>query len=153
MTLRPRYWPLLLTLLVSLVFALEIWTFHNFFFFNPLEAGYPLVSIAQFCWFVALIAVITVPPVVILQAQNEGRVAQLLFGVAAIMWPASILFIRIAALISTGNTYMAYLIDYPIFLFTDLAVPVLYIWMWRCFVRTQNPSSENSKVKMHSGVT
>lgn len=151
MTLRPHYWPLLLTSLVSLVFALEIWTFHKFFFFNPLEAGYPLVSIAQLCWFVALIVLIAVPPVVILRAQNEGRLAQLLFGVAAILWPASILFIRIAALISTGNAYVAYLVDYPIFLFTDLVVPVLYIWMWRSFVRTRNHFSDTLPAKAHLG--
>ena len=151
MTLRPHYWPLLLTLLVSLVFVLEILTFHKFFMFNPFEAGYPLVTIAQLCWFVALIVVITVPPVVILRAQKERRVAQLLFGVAAISWPVCIVLIRIAALISTGNAYMAYLVDYPIFLFTDLVIPVLYIWMWRSFVRTRNQFSETLPAKAQLG--
>jgi hypothetical protein len=45
-------------------------------------------------------------------------------------WPASLIFSQITVVYLTGESYINYLVDYPIFLITDLAIPVLVMWKW-----------------------
>lgn len=102
-------------------------TFPEFFFINPFEATSGLRSAALVVTLIGWIAITFVAPILLLLfgARKYRAIDYLPF--AAAVWPVSILFSQITVIIETGVGYWSYLIDYPIFVATDLLIPIWLI--------------------------
>jgi predicted membrane protein len=53
------------------------------------------------------------------------------FLLSVLAWPAMLIAIRVLLLVETGDAYLNYLLTYPLFIFTDILVPVIYVFIWR----------------------
>jgi len=45
-------------------------------------------------------------------------------------WPISVLISQVVVYSETGESYLGYLIIYPVFILTDIAIPVFLIYLW-----------------------
>jgi hypothetical protein len=118
-----------LSLTISGVLLLQILTFPTFFFLNPFANSLSLfLTVAQVATMVGWIVLVLAPPVLIALRERVGKRFTLYLSIAALVWPAALLLVRFAVLGLTGDPAINYLFNYPIFIFSDIAVPIIY---WR----------------------
>ena len=118
-----------ISLVISTIFMLVVLTFPSFFFINPFNALTPWLVIEQLFSMVGWIFFIFVIPVVQFFRERFGFLKGLAF-VSWVIWPAALILIHLSLLVTTGNAFLGYLVTYPIFFFTDLIAPVIYLFMW-----------------------
>jgi len=119
-----------MSLIIGAVLALMTFTFPTFFFFSPFAAGFSILGVFQLVSIVGWFALVIVPPVLLATKLNFAGAIRALFFVSVIMWPAAMLLIRATLLIQTSNPYLGYLVQYPIFIFSDILVPIVYLVVW-----------------------
>jgi hypothetical protein len=49
---------------------------------------------------------------------------------STLIWPAAIVAAQISAYAETGESYLDYLFQYPIFVLTDIALPIFILMKW-----------------------
>ena len=113
----------------SLLFLVTL-TFFGFFFTDPLQYGTTALALAQYISQFAWVILIVIPPILLSLKSWTGFV-KALFLVAVLAWPAMLIVIRVLLLVETGDPYLNYLMTYPLFIFTDILVPVIYVFIWR----------------------
>jgi hypothetical protein len=115
---------------VSALFWLVVATYPSFFFFNPFEEKDSLratfLTVSTVGWIL-----ISIGPALLfcLYALGYARALRLLPFVA-LVWPASLLINHISLAIQKGQWYTGYLLDYPIFIATDILLPLLLMAVW-----------------------
>lgn len=114
----------------SSLFLLVVATYPSFFFFNPFENGDPIrstvLSISTLGWIQILVG----PAVIFtLYAVGFPKLLRALPYVAT-FWPASLILNHISLFIQEGRWFTGYLLDYPIFIATDILLPVLLVAVW-----------------------
>jgi len=60
------------------------------------------------------------------------------------------LLIRATLLIQTSNPYLGYLVQYPIFIFSDILVPVVYLAVW---AQLRQPAGRRVRAEKIAGMT
>lgn len=106
-----------------------IMTFPSFYFVNPLTEQ-PLRAAALFLLIVGWVSISTLAPIVLFQfGAGRYRVIAALPYVVAI-WPLSIAVAQIERVVTTGQNYLSYLIETPLFLVTDLIIPLALLSLW-----------------------
>lgn len=115
-----------LVALSTAIFALLIATYPTLFFINPfwLEP-FSALTVAQLVFLVAWPTQLIVWPTVYFFLKNSETRARIL-RVICLVWPASIVLVQIAVLATFGFTGLAYLLDKPMFIVSDVIVPFLY---------------------------
>lgn len=115
---------------ISAMFWLVVATYPTFFLFNPYENGDAVRSIALTLTGLGWILIST-GPVVLLGLYASGRTQVIRFlPIIALVWPVSLIMNHISLFIQEGQWYTGYLADYPIFVATDILLPVLLILVW-----------------------
>lgn len=115
---------------ISAVFLLVVATFPSFFIFDPALIDNSLRLIILLLSTLAWITIALGPIIVFgLLAIGKNKAVHALPFIA-LFWPVMIVINHLELWISTGNAYMSYLIDFPIFFITDLLTPVLLIAFW-----------------------
>jgi hypothetical protein len=115
---------------VSALFWLVVATYPSFFLFNPFaekdSLRATLLTLSTIGW-----VLISTGPVVLfsLYALGHARVLKLL-PIVALFWPVSLVINHITLAIQKGQWFTGYLLDYPIFIATDILLPVLLIAVW-----------------------
>ena len=117
----------LLVATLALTFWLVILTFPGYFFFNPMETEDALLRSGQIASTVGWVALGTVAPAIAFAAANGNRRFVAWLGPIALLWPASILIIHATLALQTGDWYLGYLVEYPIFWISDLAIPLAFL--------------------------
>jgi hypothetical protein len=114
------------------IFALYwgvIATFPEFYFVNPLTES-PFRAAALIFLILGWFSISTLAPIVLFQfGSGRYRVISAMPYVVGI-WPLSILVSQIERMVTTGQNYLGYLIETPLFLATDLIVPLALISLW-----------------------
>ena len=129
MAINPLNQDLRLSLVISVALALQILTFPTFFFLNPFSNSLSVfLTVAQIATVVGWIVILLVPPVLVALRKRLGKYFTVYLSIAALVWPAALLIVRFAVLSLTGDPAINYLFNYPIFIFSDIVVPVIY---WR----------------------
>ncbi len=123
-----------LSYVISVVLVLVCLTFFGFFFNDPLQAGLSALTVTQFSSQFAWVFLVIGPPL-LLSLGRWDTLTKTVFLVTALFWPATLLLIRIVLTVQVGDPYLGYLVTYPIFIFTDILVPGLYVWIWVAVVR------------------
>ncbi len=122
----------------SLVFAATILTYPEFFLFNPFDSVDPIrrffLALTTLGWVTTLLG-----PLVLLSLHAVGLSKRLhLMDIFALAWPASLIINHLALLIQTHKLFIGYLGVYPIFIVTDIALPILYVLMARYLNRKKH---------------
>jgi hypothetical protein len=115
---------------LSLVIATVVLTFPRFFLFNPLAEGDGLrafeLTVSSIAWIILLIG----PTVVLVRyAAGYSNLVRFLPFVA-ILWPASLIVSHITLYLQKGVWYTGYIIQYPIFVVTDIVIPIFLLYLW-----------------------
>lgn len=115
---------------VSTLFWLVVATYPSFFFFNPFAETDSIRAAVLTLSTVGWILIATGPAILFaLYAMGHPRVLRLL-PVIALTWPISLLINHVTLFIQKGQWFTGYLLDYPIFVATDILLPVLLIAVW-----------------------
>lgn len=110
---------------------LVVATYPEFFIFNPLDESWPLRQVSLTLSLIGWVAISTVPAVVLfMYAAGKRSGLKLLPWVAAI-WPISVVVNQVLLYIRDGVWYFDYLLNYPIFIATDVLLPVLLVVLWK----------------------
>jgi hypothetical protein len=106
-----------------------ITSFPEFYFVNPNNEE-PSRAVAIVFLIIGWFSISTLAPIVLFQfgAGKYRTIAALPYVVA--VWPVSILVAQIERIVTTGQSYLSYLIDTPLFLATDLIIPLALISLW-----------------------
>lgn len=117
-------------LFVSALFWLVVATYPSFFFFNPFAEKDSLRSLMLTISTIGWILIAIGPAILFgLFAIGYSRALRLL-PIAALLWPTSLFINHISLAIQNGKWYTGYLLDYPIFVATDILLPVLLMAVW-----------------------
>jgi len=106
-----------------------ITSFPEFYFVNPNNEE-PARAVAIVFLIIGWFSISTLAPIVLFQfgAGKYRTIAAMPYVVA--VWPVSILVAQIERIVTTGQNYLSYLIDTPLFLATDLIIPLALISLW-----------------------
>ena len=120
----------LLGAMVLIVFWLVVATFPSFFLFNPFKQSDVLrrfeLALSTLGW----LGISTVVPFLLfLFAAGKTKFRKYLLFFA-LVYPVSLVISQITVWIRDGSPYLTYLANFPIFIFTDLLLPVLVVFLW-----------------------
>lgn len=116
-------------------------TYPEFFLFNPFDSGDWVRSV---CLTLTSLGWLTlaVGPLVILALNASGKDSAIRFlPWVALAWPAALVINHVALLIQTHKLYVGYLAVYPIFIITDICLPLAYLAVASYVKRTRSFSS------------
>jgi hypothetical protein len=133
------------SLILSTVLFLTMLSFISFFMYNPFAAGVSILALAQAASLLGWVLLTVLPPL-LLSVEIKFRTFSVLFLISALLWPAALILIRFVLFVQIGDPAMTYLYSFPIFLFTDIIVPILYVLMWRSISRTVLPTKAGRRV-------
>lgn len=109
---------------------LVVATYPEFFIFNPFADTWVIRQWALLLSLIGWLAISTLPAAIFYAyAAGWSKGLNYLPFIAAI-WPLSVILNQVLAYVSTGNWYFNYLVDYPVFIATDILLPVLLIALW-----------------------
>jgi hypothetical protein len=121
----------LLGVLILIAFWLVVATFPAFFLFNPFKQSDMLrrfeLALSTFGWLGISTAV---PFLLFLYASGKTKSRKYLLFFA-LVYPVSLVASQITVWIRDGSPYLSYLVNFPIFIFTDLLLPILVVVLWR----------------------
>lgn len=112
------------------IYWLMVLTYQEFFLFNPSDAADPWRQATLWLALVGWILAAVGSPLAMLGIAAGSRVALAVLPVTALWWPVSIVLAQISAYAVTGQTYLDYLFETPIFVVTDIALPILLMLKW-----------------------
>jgi hypothetical protein len=119
------------SLFLLVFYWLVVATYPAFFFFNPFEDPSPIrqafLMISLGSWLL-----ISLAPAIILVLYAAGKPQGLrLLPLVALMWPSSVVANQLLLLVRDGRTYFDYLLNHPIFIATDIVLPLLLLVLYR----------------------
>lgn len=117
-------------LFTSAVFLLIVATFPAFFLFNPSAQTNGLRLIILIFSTLAWITIALGPAVIfVLVALGQQRAIKALPYIA-LFWPVMLVINHLQLALSTGDAYLDYLINFPVFIITDILTPILLMVLW-----------------------
>ena len=117
-------------LMVFVIYWLVVFTYPNFFIFRPGDAPETLRQISLWFSLIGWLLAAVATPILLFSASGGNKLALKFIPVTAMWWPTSLIFSQLSIIYLTGESYLNYLVDYPIFLVTDIAIPLLVMWKW-----------------------
>ena len=110
---------------------LVVASYPQFFIFNPFDETWIIRQLALILSLIGWVAISIVPSVVLfMYAAGNNRGLRLL-PIVATLWPLSVVVNQVLLYIRDQVWYFDYLINYPIFIATDILLPVLLFILWR----------------------
>lgn len=125
---------------LGLVYIFVFLNYPSFFTWNPSNSATPILGwlqfLSSFAWFCAAVT----PSVIWAVGSSFTKAKSFAYLTAALIWPGALVVLHSHLFLTSGNASLAYLVNYPIFILTDLIAPIIYVQMWRKF-RTQKTQS------------
>jgi hypothetical protein len=117
-------------IMTFVIYWLMVFTFQDFFLFNPTEATGVFREVTLWLALAGwLVAAIATPIALLLVTQGSLRALNFL-PFTALLWPVSVVLAQISAYAESGESYLDYLFDYPVFVVTDIALPAFILVKW-----------------------
>ena len=120
----------LLGAVILIVFWLVVATFPSFFFFNPLGDANTLRRFGLVLSTIGWIGTSTIAPFLLFLYASGVKRARNYLPYTAILYPVSLTLSQLTIYVQTGSNYISYLRNFPIFIFTDVLLPILIIMIW-----------------------
>lgn len=127
---RLEYLASTFALVLLATYWLVIATYSEFYFINPFEQTNAIRGIAVGLTLIGWLSISTVAPTcLILFGMGKYRAIDVL-PFAAGVWPVTIFLSQLSVIATSGVGYWEYLIDYPLFVATDIVIPLALISLW-----------------------
>jgi len=128
MALRPIKPDLQLALVVCSALIFQTLTFPDYYLIGPFSnSPIEYMSGTQLLWLVGWAVFVFAPPFLVVIRARVGMRYSLYLAIAASIWPLVVVVFRVFEFVSTGDPTFAYLVDHPVFVFSDIVVPALYL--------------------------
>ncbi len=116
--------------LILTSFWLIVATFPKFFLINPQNQVDPLRRAELLLSTTGWILLSTATPLILfIYSRGVHRVIMFL-PFTALVWPISLVISQVTSYIQTGYFYLEYLTQFPIFIYTDIILPILVLIIW-----------------------
>lgn len=116
--------------MMMICFWLIIATLPDFFFINPSGTASEIRRAELVLSTVGWVLISTGAPILLFCYSAGLRGARRFLLVTALWWPISLLISQVTVYILDGAFYFDYLLKYPIFIFTDVVLPVFVMMLW-----------------------
>lgn len=121
----------LLAFSIFIIFWLVVITFPSFFFFNPLDEPDMVRRVELTISTIGWISLSTFVPITLFVFAEGLRKAKHVILFLGLIYPLSLIASQVTIYMRTGSPYLNYLVDFPIFIFTDIILPILIVFIWR----------------------
>ena len=111
-------------------FWLIVATLPDFFFINPTGNGSQIRRAELVLSTVGWILLSTAAPLCLFLYAAGVHKARNYLPITALWWPISLVISQVTIYILDGAFYFDYLIYYPIFIFTDIVLPIFVLMLW-----------------------
>ena len=111
-------------------FWLIIATLPDFFFINPTGTSSEIRRAELVLSTIGWVLLSTIAPFLLFLYAAGKHGARRYLPIAALWWPISILISQVTVYILDGAFYFDYLINFPIFIFTDIVLPIFILMLW-----------------------
>ncbi len=116
--------------LILIVFWLIVATLPDFFFINPQGEASQLRRAELVLSTIGWVLISTGAPIALFLFSGGFHGARKLLPIMALWWPVSLIISQVTIYVLDGAFYLDYLIKFPIFIFTDLVLPVFLLFLW-----------------------
>lgn len=111
-------------------FWLIISTLPDFFFINPQGTSSEIRRAELVLSTIGWILLSTVAPLLLFLYAAGLHGARKFLPVAALWWPISLTISQVTVYILDGAFYLDYLVKFPVFIFTDIILPIIVMILW-----------------------
>ena len=116
--------------MVFIIYLLMVLTYQEFFLFDPSSGESLARDISLWICLAGWISATFLSPLAILGVARGSRNSLRLMPYLVLLWPVSILIAQITVFAETDEAYIDYLFNYPIFVITDIALPIFLMIKW-----------------------
>lgn len=116
--------------MMMMCFWLIIATLPDFFFINPSGTASEVRRAELVLSTIGWVLISTGAPILLFCYSAGLRGARRYLPITAFWWPISLLISQVTVYILDGAFYFDYLIKYPIFIFTDVVLPIFVMMLW-----------------------
>jgi hypothetical protein len=116
--------------MMMICFWLIIATLPDFFFIDPSGTASEVRRAELVLSTIGWVLISTGAPILLFCYSAGMRGARRFLPITALWWPISLLISQVTVYILDGAFYFDYLINYPIFIFTDVVLPVFVMMLW-----------------------
>ena len=116
--------------MMLIVYWLIIATLPDFFFINPTGEATQLRRAELILSTIGWALSSTVAPILLFMYASGLHRARNFLPITALLWPISLFISQSTSYILDGTFYLDYLLKYPIFIYTDLVLPIFILMIW-----------------------
>ena len=116
--------------MIFTIYLLMILTYQEFFLFDPTSGESLARDISLWICLVGWISATFLSPLSILSVAKGSKNALRVMPYLVLLWPISIIIAQITVYAETGVAYIDYLFNYPVFVITDIALPIFLMVKW-----------------------
>lgn len=116
--------------MMLIVYWLIIATLPDFFFVNPTGEATQLRRAELILSTIGWVLSSTVAPILLFLYASGFHRARNFLPITALLWPISLFVSQSTMYILDGNFYLDYLLKYPIFIYTDVVLPIFIMVVW-----------------------
>lgn len=117
-------------IMIFVIYLLMVLTYQDFFLFDPTSGDSLARDISLWICLAGWIAATFLSPIAILGVARGSKSALRLMPYLVLLWPLSIIIAQITVYAETGVAYIDYLFNYPVFVLTDMALPIFLMLKW-----------------------
>jgi len=119
-----------IAVMVFITYWSVIFTYTDFFWFQPWESEEFVRQITLWLSLIGWLVAAIFSPFVLFAVSSGYTRALRYIPITALWWPISVLISQVVVYSETGESYLGYLIIYPVFILTDIAIPVFLMFQW-----------------------
>ena len=111
-------------------FWLIVATLPDFFFINPVGVNSEIRRAELVLSTIGWLLLSTGAPLCLFLYSSGIHKARKFLPITALWWPISLAISQVTVYILDGAFYLDYLLNYPIFIFTDIILPIFVMMLW-----------------------
>lgn len=116
--------------MMMICFWLIVATLPDFFFVNPTGTSSEIRRAELVLSTIGWVLLSTGAPVCLFLYSAGIHKARKFLPVTALWWPISLAISQVTIYVIEGSFYLDYLIKFPIFIFTDIILPIFVMMLW-----------------------
>jgi hypothetical protein len=116
--------------MMLIVYWLIVATLPDFFFINPTGEATQLRRAELILSTIGWVLSSTVAPILLFMYASGAHRARNFLPLTALLWPISLFISQSTSYILDGTLYLDYLLKYPIFIYTDVVLPIFILMIW-----------------------
>ena len=115
------------SVIASVVTALTVLSFPQYFLVAPFASGVNLLSSLGFVSTIGILTLIVVPPLFLARQDSWSTAKGLTFVFSVTLFTVSTALIKLYTLLTMGRVWAEYLFAYPILFFIEWLIPIFYV--------------------------